>query len=1021
MMNKKIIKTFMHFIFLFVFLMTFFSGTAHSKNAAKPRFNFVIKKMTAEKSLILFAEQANLDSIFRFEEVEGKLTNRVVGRYTALEALTKLVEKTSLTAEINKKGQMVINKNIDNNMGNEMIKKTTLASAIIASLASVSSNAYAENNQLEQAESEKIEVIEVRGIRGSQKANLNAKRFSNSIVDVVNAEDIGKFPDTNLAESLQRISGVSIDRAKGEGRKISIRGLGPDLVNVTLNGRTVVSANPEVNLNNDNGSIGRSFSFDVLQSDLISGLEVHKSPSATLLEGGVAGSVNMKTYRPLDSGKSVFTASLSAAYDDFADSTDPKAAFLYSDIFADETIGFSLGVAYSDRSLREDRADGIAYRKANFDIDGDGTEEVIDATIAGNLRAFHFNDQRERLNITSAFQYSIQDNLMLSVDALYAGFDNTQNLSDLPLRQLAGGGTAAFSEMSVNANNIADSYTITDGVRPRLDRIRSNGKEDLQVIGANLLWEGDKVILEFDTSYSNAEYTSNLVRFGFDAISSSSLDFELNELVPDLTLDADLTDPSQYGLNVAYNDKRDIKDDEIQAKFEATYLIDGDFFENFQAGLRFSKRTKKALKSRINAGAAFGGTLLSDVPGDAIDAFPVSDFLSSFKGEFPRSWIEPDLDVSYNHFFVDRANELSDSAFVAPTTSTLEEDVTAFYVQANFSNDDSLPIRGNFGLRLIKTDMSSTGLVKEVVAIDPMDETVVFSDPFDKTVNKTYWDVLPSFNITLDLADDVIARFAIAKTMSRPRVEDLSPATLDVNPSILLVKEGNPDLDPFRATQYDANLEWYYNETSLVSAGIFYKDVESFIYTAVSAEPLIVDGENVLDPNNGEPINLQTDKPINGEGGAVWGYELNLQHSFENLPAPWNNFGTAVNYTFVDTSAEFVNDLTGDVFGIPGLSEDNVNATVYYETNLWSARVSYNYRSEFLSKVSGVGSNPIFTKEYGQFDFTTSYNLTDNIVLRFEGVNLTGEVSEKYAISSELLRDYAQTGRRYQLSIAASF
>jgi len=228
-------------------------------------------------------------------------------------------------------------------------------------------------------------------------------------------------------------------------------------------------------------------------------------------------------------------------------------------------------------------------------------------------------------------------------------------------------------------------------------------------------------------------------------------------------------------------------------------------------------------------------------------------------------------------------------------------------------------------------------------------------------------------------------------------------------------------LDPFRATQYDANLEWYYNETSLVSAGIFYKDVESFIYTAVSAEPLIVDGENVLDPNNGEPINLQTDKPINGEGGAVWGYELNLQHSFENLPAPWNNFGTAVNYTFVDTSAEFVNDLTGDVFGIPGLSEDNVNATVYYETNLWSARVSYNYRSEFLSKVSGVGSNPIFTKEYGQFDFTTSYNLTDNIVLRFEGVNLTGEVSEKYAISSELLRDYAQTGRRYQLSIAASF
>jgi len=389
--------------------------------------------------------------------------------------------------------------------------------------------------------------------------------------------------------------------------------------------------------------------------------------------------------------------------------------------------------------------------------------------------------------------------------------------------------------------------------------------------------------------------------------------------------------------------------------------------------------------------------------------------------DFPRAWIEPDLDVNYQHFFVDRRNELPATAYQPPTTSKLVEDSSAFYIQANFDNDQWLPIRGNLGIRAVKTNLSSSGLVKSVIGIDQIDETVVFADAKTTTVERSYWDVLPSFNIAIDVSDDTIARFAVSKTMSRPRVEDLSPATLDVNPSILLIKEGNPQLDPFRAVQYDANLEWYYNETSVASIGLFYKDVKSFIYTAVVQEPLIVDGTAVQDPLTGKTMNLQHDRPINGAGGKVWGYELNLQHSFEALPQPFSNFGTALNYTFVDTSAEFTNDITGDVFGIPGLSEDNVNTTFYYEAESWSARISYNYRSEFLSKVSGIGSNPIFTKAYGQFDLTTSYNISEDIVMRLEAVNLTGEVSQKYAISPELLRDYAQTGRRYQLSISAAF
>jgi len=487
------------------------------------------------------------------------------------------------------------------------------------------------------------EVISVKGFRASHRANLNAKRYANGIQDIVKAEDIGKFPDTNLAESLQRISGVSIDRAKGEGQKISIRGLGPDLVNVTLNGRTVVSANPGANLNNDGGTIGRSFNFAVLQSELVSGLEVHKSPTATLLEGGLAGSVDVQTYRPLDAGQRVLSASFATAYDDFSETTDPKATLLYSDIFADDTLGFSLGFAYSDRHLREDRADGIAYRKADFDLNGDGINEVTGANIAGNLRAFHFADQRERLNITSALQYSIQDNLMLSIDALYASFDNTQNLSDLPLRQLAGGGTAAFTAMTTGANGNANSYTITNGVRPRLDRIRSVGKEDLQVYGANLVWEGDALSVTFDTSYSNAKYNGDLVRFGFDATASSSLDFSHNGLVPNIRLDADLTDPSLYALNVMYQDQQVVEDSEIQAKLEATYQLEGDVFSSIEAGVRLSQREKQAFTSRLQAGATFGGTLLSDVPGDAVVDFPVNDFLSSVDGDFPRAWIEPTI------------------------------------------------------------------------------------------------------------------------------------------------------------------------------------------------------------------------------------------------------------------------------------------------------------------------------------------------------------------------------------------
>jgi len=972
-----------------------------------------IPSSNAAEALNLLAEQTEALLIFPYDIAESRTAKAVSGNYSIKEALDLILNDSGLIAEISDRG--VIRVRIENNVEmtnkkrNGMKTQKTLLASIFALM--FTSAQGAEKLVKTDEVNNEIEVIEVRGIRASQKANLNAKRFSDNIVDVVNSEDIGKFPDTNLAESLQRISGVSIDRAKGEGRKISIRGLGPDLVNVTLNGRTVVSANPGQNLNTDQGTIGRSFNFDVLQSELVSGLEVFKSSSASLLEGGLAGSVDVKTSRPLDVGKQIMTASISAAYDDFADSVDPKIAFLYNDVFSDETIGFSLGLAYSDRALREDRADGISYAERDFNING----ETITSIAAGNLRAFHFDDQRERLNVTSAFQYSINDNLLLSIDALYANFDNTQNLSDLPLRQRAGGGSGAYTAMTVTPSGIADSYTVTNGVRPRLDRIRSEGSENLGVYGLNLQWDGDDLTVIFDTSYSNAKYNSDLVRFGFDATTSSSIDVKLNSLVPDISLDADLQNPSLYALNVAYNDATTVDDTEIQAKLEGTYTLESDFLSSIQVGIRFAKRDKDLYKTRIQAGAAFGGTLLSDVPGDSLVQFPVNDFLDSFSGNFPRSWVEPDIQVAYDHFFVERANELLPSAYQDPTITSLTENTAAIFAQANFFNDTYLPIRGNFGVRVVKTDLDSGGAVRNVEGIDQLDATVTYAPAQYVTVDNSYTDILPSFNISMDITENLIARLAIAKTMSRPRVEDLSPATLAVNPSILLVKEGNASLEPFRANQVDTNLEWYFDEESVLSVGLFYKDIESFIYTGVELEPLVVDGEDVIDPLTNSVMNLQHDRPINGDGGSVWGYELNLQHSFDS------GFGTAINYTFVDTDAEFTNTITGDVFGVPGLSEDSFNATVYYETEKWSARVSYNYRSEFLSKVAGVGSNPIFTKEYGQYDISTSYNVNDDIVLRFDAINLTGEVTEKYAISPELLRDYAQTGRRYQLSVSASF
>lgn len=916
------------------------------------------------------------------------------------------------------------------------------------------------------AQEDENEVV-VTGFRQSLTAALSAKRQETGIVDVIVAEDIADFPDQNLAESLQRIPGVAIDRDAGEGRQITVRGLGGDFTRVRLNQLEALATTGGTD-SSGGANRSRAFDFNIFASELFSRLTVRKAASAEVDEGSLGATVDLQTGRPFDYNGFVMSASGQYGYNDLANQWDPRGALLVSNTFADGRIGILASVAYSKRGLYEEGFSSVRWDGGNSvggfcspvgDVPLNPTTggancgnapnipgftagprlpntpgnqaEHDEASLATNVhprlpRYGRLTHEQERLGVTFAFQARPWEGALFTVDVLHARLQATRQEDFLEAisfsRTAAQGGKPQTSvvqaDYDANGNLL---YGVFNGVD-----IRSESRFD----------ELDTKFWQYQIQWD--QQVTDRLRFTWLAGRSTS-QFR-NPFQTTTTLDA----PNVNGYTIDFRNSR--SQPTITYPFDVTSAtaVGGWQIIGTPAGVTPSNITASEIRIRPqgadNSFTTFRGDMAWDVipdrltlkvggfyreydfetfefrrvnQNDTILALPagttladVTTTLGGFNsGGANSSWLIPDLRALatlYNIY----CNCLQSGAAGGPGDFTLssvtngnargnnravrEEDIGA-YAQIDIRTElFGRPLRGNVGLRYVKTDLRAEGYQ-------------ALGGGTLTTVNRSYDDWLPSANFSLDVTSNFVVRLAAARVMARPQLGNMSPGGSINTTGQLSITTGNPLLNPFRATTLDASFEWYFARDSLLAVGLFYKDIGTYIQNLRTEIPYNQTGLPLsLLPANftGNELFLVT-APINTNGGPLKGFEITYQQPFRFLPGPLQHLGTILNFTYVESKIAYVTSATNPVpirDDLVNLSPRSWNATLYYDDGRFSIRGSVAYRSDYLQRVPAQNvANDVEGKNSTlNIDASASFQLNENITLTAEAINLTDEYNDQF-------------------------
>jgi iron complex outermembrane receptor protein len=876
--------------------------------------------------------------------------------------------------------------------------------------------ALASGGLLAQDANEEAEIIEevvVTGMRASLEDALGRKRDADQIMDAISAEDIGKFPDENIGEALQRIPGVSLDREAGEGKGVSIRGLGAGLSQVTINGQTMASTE---------GS--REFNYSVLDSSMVAALEVWKSPMAMQTEGSVGGTVNIRTRSPLDYKTTRINASVGGQYEDLTGDWGSKLTGSFITQNDDQTFGFSLNANYSDRLTRSDQVIIPGWTGKDETSSDWGSRGWDDLAAANGLDYLFYpmdassrvrTYDRERYGGDTTISWRPSDTMEFNLRGFYSVLDDwdTNQTAQVRIRDLVVGG----------GRNVNDYDWAFDGPNAVFfDATDANigaGWRGYRNIATLREWEWTSKggSLDFDWQLSDTrnlyfalgsnkgsgdKLTYPVVDFR-DAV-GFSVDLRDDPRFPQSIINGGGTDDSLMDLwTVSVNDQFD----EVEKAFAQVDFrndVSWGHIITFRAGLRYNDDSTEHTQVRHsnNRDGTAGWTLADFVRmrGDEPYIVPgftyVNDTLPPINGtfsqvdfkkvleQFPRDSRE--TEVRYNESYL------------------VDEETLAAYVQ--FDLDGAifgLPYRGNFGVRYYDTDLTSSGWLDQAGEIDGK-------------VERSYSDWLPSLNLTTVLAEDLLLRIGAARVMARADQEDLALAGT-YNLTEETARVGNPFLDPFEANTYDISLEWYLSDAGMLQAGMFYKDIDSFISNGQ------IEGGVPVDIGGGETVIFDAIGPINGDGGTVKGFELAYQQVFSFLPGFFSGFGAQVNYTYTDSDVSIPYFEGTQTYSMPleGLSEDSMNFVLFWENDSFSVRGAYNYRDSFLSNRSNTQGNPVFTDAYGQLDLSANWNITENFTLSVAGINLNDEARYQYFLTPDRMLAHRASGKRYSVTLRARF
>jgi iron complex outermembrane recepter protein len=893
---------------------------------------------------------------------------------------------------------------------------------------------------------EQVEEIVVTGFRASLGAALDDKRLSAAAIDSIRSEDIAKSPDSNLAESLQRIPGVSIARDAGEGRNLSVRGLGPQFTRVRINGMEVQSTTGGTD-SSGGANRNRQFDFNVFASELFNNITARKTSSAEVEEGSLGATVDLHTARPFDFKEFTMVGALKGAYNDLGGDIDPRASLLVSNQFADGRFGALISAAYTRRNLVEEGSSTVRW-DAGSSVGGfnpTSTPTGITLAEANAADTFHpriprygrLAHQQERLGLTAALQWQVNDSHQLTLDALYSDFQATRSENYLEAfsfsRSASQGGKP---QTVVRAGELDANGTMVYGLFDAVD-IRSESRYDeletefsaYTLSGKHQL--GDRWQLTELLGYSRSDFNNPVqTTITLDRSNSNgySWDFRGNSRLPDFDYGYDVTDPAMWTFGTFPGGSSEIRirpqgvDNTFQvAKLDLQYApaeslklkIGGDYKKYDFSTWEFRRASETTVPTLP------AGTTLADLTrlvtgfGDGLD----------IPSGTPRSWRIPDLDAFADTFDIySNTGTFALGSVSVPNARgnnrAVSEEDQGVYLQADFAFDARVPLRGDIGVRYSRTRQTSEGYL------------LSGTTPVLVEVEHEYSDLLPAVNLVAELTPDLLLRMAAAKVMTRPALGQVTPGGTINLVGNLTIAIGNPFLDPTRAKTYDLALEWYFDEGALLSGAVFYKDIESFAQTLSVTMPFNATG---FPPEllAGTPLNgtesFTVMGPVNTDGGPLKGFEVNYQQPLRFLPGRWSNLGVLLNYTYVDSTIEYVTNPTLQTYvenDLVNLSRNAWNATLYYEDDQFSVRTSAAYRDSYLTAVPATNA-PLFQDADGtnatlNVDLSASYSINDQLTLSLEALNLTDEANDQFTdTTSNRVVVYTHTGR--QLFVGARY
>jgi iron complex outermembrane recepter protein len=903
--------------------------------------------------------------------------------------------------------------------------KTILAVAVLTACGSATAQ--------EVAIEDSIEVINVTGVRGSLAKSLDIKQEARSLVDSIAAEELGRFPDNNVADSLSHISGITVSRTRGgEAQYVNIRGLGPEFSIVTLNNRILAT---------DDG--GRNFAFDVIPSEMINGADVWKSVEAKNIEGSIGGAVDLKSARAFDKPGQQALVSLTADYNDLSKEVGKKINGIYSNTFADNTVGFIIGLTHARGLERsDDMIDNYTFGvqdELEYDVNKDGviTPNEQNLVIPGSYALGAYATDFKRTGITSSLEWKVSDRLELVADLMLTklqadstGYTESFYMVDESEAQ------NRLSNMVLDGN-VVTSMDIAD-VTMELVTLDEHRTVDTSMFGLSGKYQlSDSLKLNGDIYRSQSKRDSGgkntFVVAG--APGAHTGHYSLNEgglpdYIPNWTEGRSSNDfgNNDFTPHWAARDGSDIEDTVTGYSLDGEWLSQHEFLSSIEFGAAYTARNKtNTAYDNYELGACnYCGYpfTFGEVGADVVRPFPYDNLFAGESANVPRSFpifSIPDyaagLAAADGKTITDYLGNVrtfgpNESALWEPiynpvNSYDISEDTTALYVQANFEAGDWF---ANVGARWIETEVSaaySYNSIESIQIVNPNSSNpswdVEYSDSAAQTAKGSYRKLLPAVNAGVYLTEELLLRGALAQSLSRPTIDQLAPLTTDNAQSGLFTMDisGNPDIEPVFSDQADISLEWYFEQGSVLSAAVFWKKLDGFITS--STTNVEIAGES-----------FQVTQPINGDSAKVLGLELGVQKFFEN------GFGFTASYAYTDTSTTV--DGT-DAGPLTGVADNSYSLSVIYEKDKLSAQIALDYSSDYVvDPYSPLGDNyHTEMKALSMVTASVQYQLYENTQIFVEGLNLLDESNRSFQGRSDLPGSIQIYGRTLNMGIRSSF